>query len=377
MHMAEHPYFFIIMASGILGFLAGFIMDRADFCMAGMFRDYFIFRDLFGPRVLLLLMAATMALFEIARLAGILPGYPFPLLGPPSLTNFFGGLVFGVGMVLAGGCVVGVLYKMGRGSLPAMLAFVGLLVGSVLYGEIDRWWSVVAKATQLSDQVTVPQMLGLSPAVPIFVLLAGALFLFLQPRLRTGWVRPTAVAGYLQPWQAALLLATLSLGSYLLVGMPFGVTTAYAKIGAFAENALFPAHLAGLSYFQAQTLTYVPPFGQEMLRGGAGPVFDAIAAVQFPLIAGIIAGAACSALLLREWKMYGRIPWRQAFSALCGGAIMGLASRMAPACNLWHLIGGIPVLAGQSLLFLFGILPGTWLGSRLLMRFVLVRTETR
>jgi uncharacterized membrane protein YfcA len=43
---------------------------------------------------------------------------------------------------------------------------------------------------------------------------------------------------------------------------------------------------------------------------------------------------------------------------------------MAPACNLWHLWGGLPILALQSLLFLAGMVPGAWIGSRLLTRLV-------
>jgi len=44
---------------------------------------------------------------------------------------------------------------------------------------------------------------------------------------------------------------------------------------------------------------------------------------------------------------------------------------MTPACNIRHLWGGVPLLAMQSLLFLVGLLPGTWIGATLLSRFVI------
>jgi hypothetical protein len=50
---------------------------------------------------------------------------------------------------------------------------------------------------------------------------------------------------------------------------------------------------------------------------------------------------------------------------------MGLASRMAPSCNLWHLYGGLPILGLQSILFFAGMLPGSWLGAVLLSRLVM------
>jgi uncharacterized protein len=363
---------FLMFVSFFLGWLAGHVMHRSDFCIAGMFRDLFVFRQFFMLRNLLLLVVASMILIEIARLLGLLSNYPFPRLGPPSLTALLGGVLFGIGMVLAGGCVVGTLYKMGAGSLLSTLAFLGLIAGSFLYGEIHPLWSALNKKTTLSPQITLSQMLGLAPSLLVAVLAGGAALLFWHWFRQGGWQRPSFAEGYLQPWRAALILALAGLTSYLLVGMPLGVTTAYAKIGALLVNQIFPEHLAQLTFFQGQPLDYIPPLATVPIRGGAGPQFDAIAVIQFPLIAGIILGAAVSALLLGEFRVHFRVPARQAVSALLGGVIMGLASRMAPSCNIWHLMGGLPILAVESILFLLGLLPGAWLGSRLLLRVVLV-----
>jgi hypothetical protein len=92
---------------------------------------------------------------------------------------------------------------------------------------------------------------------------------------------------------------------------------------------------------------------------------------QLPILFGIIIGAAASALLIGEWHLRWRLPQRQYLSAFGGGIIMALASRMSPGCNVWHLLGGLPLLSLQSLLFLAGLLPGAWLGSRMLTRYVL------
>ena len=97
---------------------------------------------------------------------------------------------------------------------------------------------------------------------------------------------------------------------------------------------------------------------------------DAISMVQYPLILGILFGSTCSALSLKEFRIRWRFPVSQGISVLLGGAMMGLACRLAPSCNLWHLLGGLPVLALQSLLFVAGMLPGAWLGSRLLVRYI-------
>ena len=72
-----------------------------------------------------------------------------------------------------------------------------------------------------------------------------------------------------------------------------------------------------------------------------------------------------------EFKVYFRVPGRQYASALAGGIILAMGSRMTPGCNIWHLFGGIPILNMQSLLFLLGILPGSYIGTKILVNYVL------
>jgi hypothetical protein len=145
----DHPYWLIVPTSLVLGLAAGWVMHRSDFCMTAMFRDVFLFRDGFMPRMLVLLVVLSMVMFELLRLSGLAAPYPFPLLGPASLSNVLGGLLFGVGMVLAGGCVIGTLYKMGAGSLLSALAFVGLITGATVYAAIHELWIGFARATTL------------------------------------------------------------------------------------------------------------------------------------------------------------------------------------------------------------------------------------
>lgn len=370
--MADSTIAIMVSTGLLLGLSAGFIMHRSDYCIAGMFRDLFLFKSLLKLRTLLLLVVSSMVLFELARQLGLLPLYPFPLLGSPSLANLVGGFFFGTGMVLAGGCVVGTLYKMGAGSMLSAVAFAGLIAGSALYAEFHPWWvSVVAATTVCRGKVTIAQILGIGP-LPLVVAVTGVSFFYFRRWHRQGaWTRRTFAAGALQPWQAALLLSLISLASYTAIGMPLGITTAYAKLGGYLESALFNQHFQGLAYYSSAPLNYLQPITGVQLSGGPGPRLDAIALIQFPIIAGIVLGGALSACLLKEFRVHVRLPWRQYLSAAIGGMVMGLASRMAPACNVWHLLGGLPILAAQSVLFLAGLLPGAWLGSLFLSRIVI------
>ncbi|MBU0751173.1 MAG: YeeE/YedE family protein [Gammaproteobacteria bacterium] len=368
----EQPYLLIVASSLAIGLVAGFVMHRSDFCVTASFRDMFLFRDFFLMRQMILLVVVSMALFELGRLGGVITAQPFPLLGPPSLGNAIGGFVFGIGMVLAGGCVCGSLFKLGAGSAASLLAVIGMLAGSAAYAEIHPQWSSFAKSAVLVDNaITLPQWFGLTPGLLLLPLAAlGGYWLFRE--FRSGRMeRPGFAAGHMAPWRAALVLALLGFASYVLIGMPMGITTSYSKLGAGIESLFAPDHVRGLAYFALEPLNYTPPFADRAIRGGPGPQLDAIAAIQYPLIFGIVAGALVSALQLGEWRPRWRLPPRQLLSALGGGLLLGLAARMAPSCNVWHLWGGVPILAMQSLLFVAGLLPGTWVGTRILARFVI------
>jgi uncharacterized membrane protein YedE/YeeE len=368
---ATTGYLYFMIVSLLLGLATGFTLHRSGFCMAGAFRDLFLFRQWFMLRILILAIIASMVLFELARIAGALL-YPFPLFGAPSLANIIGGFIFGTGMVLAGGCVVGTLCRMGGGSLLGATAFMGIITGSTLYAEFHpAWQALVRKFPALSGNITLPQAFGISPTLATTMVVVPAAFC-IHNWFRNGKMQRFSPAdGYIQPWLAAVLLAMIGLLSGILVGMPLGITTAYTKIGAYLETYFCPEHLAGLTYFKAIPLDYHHPLSNNFLSGGPGPRFDAMASIQFPLVAGIAIGSMLSAALVKELRLYVRAPGRQFASALAGGILMGLASRMAPACNIWHFLGGLPILAGQSILFLLGLLPGAWLGSRIMTRIVI------
>ena len=167
------------------------------------------------------------------------------------------------------------------------------------------------------------------------------------------------------------MLSLIGFVSYLIIGMPLGITTSYAKLGSTIGSWFAPDYIADLAYFTAVPMKYVPPFSEQAITGGAGPAIDGIAAIQYPLVVGITLGGFIYAKKLNEFKLYYRLPARQYLSALAGGIIVGMAARMTPGCNVWHLWGGVPILASQSLLYFLGLFPGAWLGSLVFSKLVI------
>lgn len=361
----------IILVSLGLGIISGAVMHRSDFCLAGAIRDFFLFRSSPLFPSLVLLIALNIVFIEIARLSGLV-SYQLPssLYGLPALTTFIGGILFGVGMVLAGGCVVGALYKFGAGSLSAFIAILGMMTGSLVYIGLHPFWKDLSEKTRMTEVATLPQLLGLNQTAMMIFIVIVLFFMLFRWHKQGVLIRPSFVSGYLQPWVAALLLSFVTLVSFASVGMPLGITTSYSKAGAFIAQLVAPAWVASQEFLLNRGFNYYSPLADTILSAGPGPYLDGLSLVQFPLIGGIILGAFLSSIQLKKFKIHCNVPKVQLFSALVGGTLLGMASRMSPACNVWHLLGGIPLLSLQSLLFFFGLFPGAWIGTFLLTRFV-------
>jgi hypothetical protein len=257
-----------------------------------------------------------------------------------------------------------------------LTAFIGLIVGSTFYAEFHSDWAALAVKTRFSAGFeSVAGIFGQTQDMVMMIsVLALALPIYLWQR-SGGLVRRSHARGYLQPWKASVVLALLVVISVAVLGVPLGITTGYSKIGAWLQSLVAPGHAGGLGYFKTTTFTYANQLLGIFYCGGPGPALDSISFIQFPLIFGLISGGFLSSLMVGEFKIYAAVPCRQLISGFAGGVLMGMAARMAPSCNIWHLLGGLPILAIQSLLFVAGLFPGAWLGCRLLTGLVFRGTQ--
>jgi hypothetical protein len=363
----------IVLVMLIVGTAAGFAMHRADYCLTSMIRDVFLLRSTHLLRTLLLAVAAGAVSFEFLRRLGISAA---SLFAPAGMGHLAGGAIFGVGMVIAGGCVIGTLYRMGTGQVLSWAAFGGLVAGNWIYAEIHP--AVVrfqAGTVLFGGSPTLPGILGISPLWLIAPLAAVALAAGISWRHSGTLDRASYARGDLQPWKAGLLLAALNTAAVAAAGVPMGVTTTYAKAAAWVASFASPSHTATLDFFTREPIRVEMPALGGVFTGGAAPVADTVLAAQLPLILGILAGAFVSAVSVGEFAFRVNAPWRQYASAVAGGILMTLGARIGYGCNIYHLFGGLPALASGSLLFLAALFPGAWLGVLILEHFTLRKSS--
>jgi uncharacterized membrane protein YedE/YeeE/TusA-related sulfurtransferase len=214
-----------------LGLLLGSVLYRSDFCMAGILRDVFLFRDFTLLRHLFLAVMLCTLFFLLLREAGILPSGQPQTFGRGSLLGVLGGVIFGIGMVLAGGCVLSTLYKMGGGNLAHGMAFAGIVIGSLLYAELYPLLSVAEQRMTFGDETTLMQLWpqGARTILWLAIGVTGALCVAWQRQGK--WQVNAAAQSYLQPWRVAVILALLNLAAFAFSGWPLWVVGFFSPWG--------------------------------------------------------------------------------------------------------------------------------------------------
>lgn len=175
--------------------------------------------------------------FALLDLVGWVSLNPKPLLWG---NYIIGGLIFGVGMVLAGGCVSGCLFKAGAGNLGSIMAILGIALGVAIveYGPLQSVHSglkTLIIKTQDGGSVTMASLTGLPFWVIALIILSFTLVYLLwfkkkQTTTENNFsIKNKLLAKSWKPWQAGLLIGLLGSAAYLSSdasgrNYPLGVT---------------------------------------------------------------------------------------------------------------------------------------------------------
>ena len=149
------------------GFALGFVLHRSRFCFSRSIREPLMTGD--GE-----LTKATMIALGLGTVIGSLflqKEILDPYLAIPAtfwLGSLLGGTIFGVGMVLAGGCASGSLWRMGEGHLKLWVAvFFFAWSGSTFSAILSKWEVMktemnldLIEASKVGYQAFLPAMTG-------------------------------------------------------------------------------------------------------------------------------------------------------------------------------------------------------------------------
>jgi hypothetical protein len=140
------------------GFIYGMCLQYGRFCFSSAFRDLFAVGV---PRMLVGIVIATV-LFGLTSSFVTASGMSGFHAAPFGIHSVIAGIVFGVGMVISGGCASSSLYKTGEGNLTSALVIVSISVTQAAFVDLGGWfdklvpasWHESAMSKGLPDTIT-------------------------------------------------------------------------------------------------------------------------------------------------------------------------------------------------------------------------------
>lgn len=125
------------------GLAFGFILQRARFCFTASMRDPYLTGGTSLTRAVLIAFAISTIGFTAIKYGAFSKGLPIPGMSyvvPISFATVIGAFLFGIGMVIAGGCASGTLMRVGEGFYMQVISLFFFIIGS-LWGAHDfGWW---------------------------------------------------------------------------------------------------------------------------------------------------------------------------------------------------------------------------------------------
>lgn len=348
---------FGFVASGLLlGLAIGFVLQRGRFCMNTAFRDtifiqdWTLFRGYLIALVIMIVGANVLNDMGVITLA-VQPFYP--------IANIVGGYIFGLGIVMVGGCGSGVWYKIGEGQFNSLVAVLGFFIGIHMTAT-----GVLSPVYRLLRSVKVP--IAGENAPTLFNIFGDT------PSIK--WIVIAAVV--------------IPLIVFIFKGQPFsapkqkglewpkvGVLLGILGLAAFWLAKIYEGFPRGLSF-----TTPTGEFFYTMLTGSAMPAHHPLARV-FPMFAAgpftmtwaslfIIAvpfGAFISAKILKEFK-WKNPPVDEMLSVCMGSLMMGFGATVAGGCNIGQGLTGASTLSIGSIVAILAIIAGNW--TNVYLRFI-------
>jgi uncharacterized membrane protein YedE/YeeE len=333
-----------VLAGLVIGLAYGAVGLLSGFCLMSSLRGWWAKGDsrlirtyalALGVAIVVAQLLATRGVVDLGKSIYLQPSFSAPLM-------FFGGLLFGYGMVLSNGCGSRALVLLGRGNLRSFVVVVvlGIAAQMTLKGLIAPSRIVLLQWSQMTPAVTsVPALLsrfGIAETTARMLAasaISGTLIIF-----------AFAHAPFQRAW--GQIAAGFAVGLLVAAG--------WFATGYLGADDFNPAPVTSFTFVApiADTLQYV------MLSTGLTLNFG------IATVAGVFAGSLVTALATGRFHLEGYTSPRHMLRSAGGAALMGAGGAMAYGCSIGQGLTGLSTLALASFVAVAGILLGTAAGLR-------------
>lgn len=345
----------MIFTGALLGALLGYVLQRGRFCVTGFLRDIWISRATRGVTALMLVIAVHAVGFWALTALGAIESKD---MGFAPVATIVGGLIFGFGMVCAGGCATGTWYRAGEGLVGSWLALVAYAVTAAFMriGPLAGFTENLRGQTVGSG--TIHGDLNLPVIVPLVALVAITGWLVYRELSKPKFTVPT-----LPPRKTGL--------AHLLAEKPWGLFTTAAIVGVIGVLAWPLSQPTGRN----SGLGITTPSAH--LVGWAGTGDAEYMNWGTLLILGIIVGSYAAAKASGEFRV--RVPNAQIAKRSVGGGIaMGVGAVLAGGCTVGNGMVATGLFSWQGWISLVAMALGAGVAARIyLLRKPLLPASVR
>ena len=365
-----------VFSAAAIGFLFGFFLQKGQLCGSSAFSEVIVIRDSQKLWGVWLVIVTGMGLFAIASASGWITLSPKPFIWGNYVV---GGIVFGAGTVLAGGCISGCLYKAGEGNLNSIMALLGIAIGvsMVEYGPLQAVNAWLTKATMIKNAsggpITLSSLTGLSYGLlsvffVLITLVAGWVFHHRKNKqavARGIMKKPDPSQGLFQkiiarrwrPWQAGIAIGVLGLLAWFSSvqtgrNYPLGVT----------HGVLFVHTLATAADYQGIYKANIKPSNpapQAQPASTAPAPKRKIGWWLVLLVTSLVTGSWVSAKTTGEARLLPKPP-DQVILAVFGGLLVGIGAALAGGCVVGNIMSGWALMSVGCILFGVFTIASNW-----------------
>lgn len=316
----------------ITGITFGIAAQRSQFCLRAAAIEFA--RGQMNDKIAVWLLTFSTALVwvQAASLTGLLRTENARMMAVTGSWSgaILGGLLFGVGMVLARGCSGRLLVLAATGNLRAVVS--GLIFAVVaqmsLAGSLApmRDWIAAIWVTDGGRNIDLMTALGVPDYGGLLLGIAiAALALVISYRNRIGVAR--------------LVFAS---------GVGFSVALGWVLTFALSQVAFDPV--------QIESATFSGPSAHTLMY-----FLDRNAVLEFDigLVPGVVIGSFCAAILARDFRFRGFSDESNMRRSMAGAAMMGFGAMLAGGCAIGAGVTGGSIFVATAWLALFCM----WIGA--------------
>lgn len=342
-----------------IGFLFGFFLQKGDLCASSAMSEAIMFKDRSKLWGFWVAIVTTMLSLSIIDSLGWISVNPKPFMW---LSSIVGGLIFGVGMVFAGGCISGVLYKGGSGNINSIMALMGVPFGvaAVELGPLNDM-HVLMKSFTINgaegEALTLFSVSGIPYLILALLFVAGTIIYVLMRKRKFNFAVPLKRSW--KPWVAGVALGILSIFAYLTSdasgrNYPLGATH-----GVYQYSLVMFEKNENIKYLTSKPEKSIKIEEIQEKPKEASMPKKKVNVWLVLLVLSLIAGSWVSGTLSGQSKLLPKDP-QQTLIALLGGLMIGAGAAFAGGCSIGNIMSGWGMMSLGNFIFGIVVLLANW-----------------